>query len=672
MLDQSLTPSQAEQLEPALSELASMLAEGVEPTDPELEMLLLWRDLSADESWALDELRAWTSLLQRLRRSESSVEEALRGLTARGVSEPAARAAVESLAPPAGGGTEPAAAASPAAAAEAVPAARPSTASPLGAEAPVVAASDEQLAGLPFGTLVVGETAERRLVVRGGPGRITVDNPGVEVLPAVLESDEAEILVRVRPSAPGDLFARLRFEANSGQVSEVYVSATAALPGDEAAEHPAPVVPGAPGTEPGPERGAGDAAPGPLPAEASAGLPAGRLPRALQRVRGWPGTSRLGLPHLVAAATVGSLLLGLLAGIVAKPAPAVSSAGAGGESLEQAALAEDEALSAPATPTPRPRLAGSPRDPSRGVPLAPRADIVLVNTISLRPSRPSGRDRFGGPTGVALDSAGNVYVVELSGRIRKLNPEGEPLARWGGAGSEPGRFDGPMGIALDQAGNVYVADTGNHCIQKLSPDGQPLARWGTLGSAPGQFNSPQGVALDASGNVYVADTGNNRVQKLSPDGEPLAQWGRAGTAPGQFNTPSGLAVDRDGNVYVADTGNHRIQVLSVFGQPVLLLDTQPAKPRQFSRPVAVALGQQHLYVVDRENDLVQQFSLDGRLLAQWGHGEAPVEDLNEPSGLAVDARGFVWVADTRNGRLQQLEFGAVLPSHEPAATPNEG
>jgi DNA-binding beta-propeller fold protein YncE len=163
---------------------------------------------------------------------------------------------------------------------------------------------------------------------------------------------------------------------------------------------------------------------------------------------------------------------------------------------------------------------------------------------------------------------------------------------------------------------VYVADRGNHRIQVLSPTGQPLAQWGTRGPAPGQFWSPSDVAVDSSGQVFVADSSNQRIQVLSGTGQPVAQWGWQGSDPGQFQLPSSLAVDSAGNVYVSDSRNSRVQKLSSTGQPLAAWGTVVGQgtPRPAPEP-----GQ-----------------------------------FNGPGGVTVDRAGNVYVADTRNARVQKL------------------
>ncbi|MEK7353203.1 MAG: hypothetical protein AABZ77_01690, partial [Chloroflexota bacterium] len=93
------------------------------------------------------------------------------------------------------------------------------------------------------------------------------------------------------------------------------------------------------------------------------------------------------------------------------------------------------------------------------------------------------------------------------------------LRQWGSSGSGNGQFNSPLGVAVDSAGNVYVADSGNHRIQKFTSSGQFITKWGASGSLDGQFNSPNGVAVDSAGNVYVADTFNNRIQKFLGSGQ---------------------------------------------------------------------------------------------------------------------------------------------------------
>jgi len=190
--------------------------------------------------------------------------------------------------------------------------------------------------------------------------------------------------------------------------------------------------------------------------------------------------------------------------------------------------------------------------------------------------------RFHGPSGVAVDSSGNVYVADRSNhRIRKITPAGEEVTTLAGTAT-PGhvdtrgteaKFNFPERVAVDSSGNVYVADTNNHRIRKITPAGVATTLAGsTRGFADGAgtkawFDEPIGVAVDSSGNVYVADSYNHRIRKITPADRVVSTIAGSGTADSadgtgtaaKFHSPIGVAVDSSGNVYVADSNNHRIR-----------------------------------------------------------------------------------------------------------------
>ena len=204
--------------------------------------------------------------------------------------------------------------------------------------------------------------------------------------------------------------------------------------------------------------------------------------------------------------------------------------------------------------------------------------------------------RFSLPSGIAVDSAGNVYVADYeNSTIRKITPGGvvSTLAGLAGfAGSADGtgsaaQFSHPSGVAVDSAGNVYVADTGNHTIRKVTPagvvttlagnafiisDGFPRGGYADGTGSAARFNYPTGVAVDSAGNLYVAD-GNNTIRKVTPAGVVTTLAGLAGGVGSEdgtgigarFNLPHGVAADSTSNVYVADTENHIIRKVTPAG-----------------------------------------------------------------------------------------------------------
>jgi hypothetical protein len=203
--------------------------------------------------------------------------------------------------------------------------------------------------------------------------------------------------------------------------------------------------------------------------------------------------------------------------------------------------------------------------------------------------------RFFNPAGVAVDSAGNVYVADENNHtIRKITPTAEVMTLAGSAGQsgsadgigEAARFYWPYGVAVDSAGNVYVADSKNATIRKVTPVGEVTTLAGSageLGSDDGtgsaaRFNNPLGVAVDAKGNVYVGDTLNFTIRKITPAGEVTTLAGSAGqsgsddgTGSGAgFNRPCGVAADGAGNVYVPDQLNHTIRKVTPAGEVTTL------------------------------------------------------------------------------------------------------
>ncbi|MDQ3809195.1 MAG: 6-bladed beta-propeller [Chloroflexota bacterium] len=294
------------------------------------------------------------------------------------------------------------------------------------------------------------------------------------------------------------------------------------------------------------------------------------------------------------------------------------------------------------------------------------------------------------PTGVAVDTEGNVYVSDYAlDRVVKFAPDGALLGQWGASGSTPGQFSAPFGIAVDER-VVYVVDQLNNRIQKFAADGSVLAVWGSGGASAGELRTPFGVAV-SGGRVYVADFGNDRVQVFGADGSLLGVIGSRGSGEGQFLRPTGVAIDREGTIYVADHFNDRVQKFSAEGHFEGQLGataaslgaasplggtftTGAATPpttalaeAQLRRPEGIALDHDgNLWVADYGRDRVVKLASDGRLLlALGGRGSGPGEFLG-PKGIAVDGlSGRVYVADTGNARVQRFAPDGTLEAAWP-------
>ena len=289
-----------------------------------------------------------------------------------------------------------------------------------------------------------------------------------------------------------------------------------------------------------------------------------------------------------------------------------------------------------------------------------------------------GQASFNFPSGIAINTAGFLFVADKQNNIiRIISPAGvvNTIAGTGASGfsnkKDSVTFNFPSGVGVDAAGNVYVADQGNLAIRKI--DANAVVTTFATG-----FNGPTGVASDGAGNVYVADNGNSIIVKITNKGVVSTLAGthgirgsKDGTGTGaQFNQPQSVAVDSSGNVYVADAGNNMVRKINSQGVVTTIAGNTTAGNQNgvgvaasFNKPTGVAVDASgNVYVADSNNNLIRKIATDGTVTTLAGTGTAgnlngttSMATFNNPQGVAVDQINRVFVVDTGNGLIRMIQ-----------------
>ncbi len=310
------------------------------------------------------------------------------------------------------------------------------------------------------------------------------------------------------------------------------------------------------------------------------------------------------------------------------------------------------------------------------------------------------------PSALALDPDGNLLIAEYwNRRLRALNPAGMIRTVAGnlfgsvqdGVSALAVALVSPTAVAADRAGNIYVVEDTYARVRKIDSAGVirtiiGVGRNGFGGDGgPAELallNQPQGIAIDASGNIFVADTWNHRVRKVTPtgiittvagDGQRRFAGDGGPAVSASLDVPKGLALDAQRNLYIADSGNARIRKVTPAGaistvaggvwfEPIG--DGGPATAASLYDPSGLAFdGRGNLYIADTMNRRVRKVTPEGTITTVAGNGDtgsmgdggrAAEALLFAPRDSTFDARGNLYVADTSNRRVRKITAAGAI------------
>jgi uncharacterized protein (TIGR03437 family) len=317
-----------------------------------------------------------------------------------------------------------------------------------------------------------------------------------------------------------------------------------------------------------------------------------------------------------------------------------------------------------------------------------------------------------GPTGVAVDAAGRLYVAEAFGQVVNQVSSSGLISRVAGTGVVGFSGDGgpataaalrtPFGLAFDASGNLYITDINNSSIRKVASDGTitRVAGNGTAGFSgdDGPATSAQlsnrayNVAVDGMGNLYVADALNNRVRRVDSDGiiRTVAGTGDVGfsgdggpATDARLYTPTGVAVDAQGVLYIAELNSHRVRRVTPDGIIRTVAgsgsiggsfgafggDGGRATAARLNNPFHIAVRGDSLYIADSGNHRVRVVTPDGVIRTVAGNGEAGYSgdggaavdaSFKSPGAMAFAPDGSLYIIDADNNFVRHLDLSGII------------
>ena len=318
---------------------------------------------------------------------------------------------------------------------------------------------------------------------------------------------------------------------------------------------------------------------------------------------------------------------------------------------------------------------------------------------------PANQARLNYPRDVAVDRAGNLYIVDSGNhRIRRVSRSGV-ITTVAGTGEQGYSGDGgpalfarinAAGLAADGSGNFYISDYSGHRVRRVSRSGviTTVAGTGEQGyggdggpAAQARLAFPRTVAVDGAGSLYIVDSGNYRIRRVSRSGAittvagtgMYGYSGDGGPALTARINASGLAADGAGNLYISDSRRHRIRRIDSSGTITAYAgigesgysgDGGPANQARLFRPWGVvADGSGNLYVADKYNHRVRRVDVSGTITAIAGTGEegysgdggpAVAAQLASPGWVELDGSGNLYISDTSNHRIRKVDRSGII------------
>jgi uncharacterized protein (TIGR03437 family) len=308
--------------------------------------------------------------------------------------------------------------------------------------------------------------------------------------------------------------------------------------------------------------------------------------------------------------------------------------------------------------------------------------------------------------GMAVDRQGNLYIAEFNGhKIKRITPQGiistvagngQPGYSGDGGDAKLAQLFSPGGVAIDKDGNVLILDTNNFRIRRVASDGKiaTIAGSGLNGFAGdggpatrASFRGAFGLAATPAGDIYLADRDNYRIRRIDSQGNISTVAGNGLLQSGQEGGPAtsaplvepfGVAVDNSGSLYIADSRSHVVRRVDGSGRASTFAGTgageftgdggRAARAGLFL-PTAVAVDRAgNVFIADSGNESIRKVDTGGNITTVAGNllkgqdieqGQATAAKLFEPTGVAVDGAGNIFIAEFGKNRIRRVSNGVI-------------